>query len=159
MIDGVQLKTLKKIVDERGFLMEILRSDEKIFKKFGQCYLSTCNPGVIKGWHYHYKHTDNFVVVKGNARIVLYDVRTGSQTNGEINEFIIGEKNPVLLQIPPVVYHGVQCLGEEPSYLISIPSEPYNNNHPDEKKIPWDSDEIPYKWKRVFKFNKKEVKQ
>jgi len=57
-IDGVIIKSLKVIPDERGWLMEILRCDDKIFKQFGQVYLSTAYPGVVKGWHYHKKQTD-----------------------------------------------------------------------------------------------------
>lgn len=147
MIQGVQIKTLNKYSDDRGYVMEILRSDEEIFTKFGQCYLSTCNPGKIKGWHYHRRHVDNFVIVEGNARVVLYDIRKNSPTKGEINEFVLGEENPILLQIPTFVYHAVQCLGNEPSYLVSIPSEPYNNANPDEEKVPWDSEVVPYKWR------------
>ena len=51
MIEGVQIKQLKVHCDERGRLMELLRRDDKIFKKFGQVYMTTCYPGVVKGWH------------------------------------------------------------------------------------------------------------
>ena len=49
MIDGVILKPLKTIPDERGFLMEILRKDDPFFKEFGQVYLTVVYPGVVKG--------------------------------------------------------------------------------------------------------------
>ena len=32
MIDGVEVKQLAKHADERGFLMELLRSDDPIFR-------------------------------------------------------------------------------------------------------------------------------
>ena len=38
MIDGVQIKKLKVVPDERGRLMEILRADDSLFSKFGQVY-------------------------------------------------------------------------------------------------------------------------
>ncbi|KKM07938.1 hypothetical protein LCGC14_1728940, partial [marine sediment metagenome] len=38
MIEGVELKELRMIPDERGRLMEILRADDELFKKFGQVY-------------------------------------------------------------------------------------------------------------------------
>ncbi|MGC9049151.1 MAG: hypothetical protein ACP5IX_02960 [Patescibacteria group bacterium] len=53
MIQGVEIKKLKVIKDKRGFLMEILRSDDKIFQKFGQVYLTFCQYGRAKAWHYH----------------------------------------------------------------------------------------------------------
>jgi dTDP-4-dehydrorhamnose 3,5-epimerase len=51
MIDGVKIKKLKVLSDERGRLMEMLRSDDEIFIKFGQAYMTTAYPGVVKGWH------------------------------------------------------------------------------------------------------------
>src|SRR5512139_3200801 len=103
MIDGVKIKVLKVIPDERGRLMEMLRADDELFIKFGQVYLTSAYPGVVKGWHYHKEQTDNMVVVKGMMKIVLYDARPGSPTHREVNEFFMGEHNPLLLQIPPFV--------------------------------------------------------
>ena len=60
MIDGVKVKKLKVIPDERGWLMEILRCDDEIYKEFGQVYMTTAYPGVVKAWHFHKKQTDNF---------------------------------------------------------------------------------------------------
>jgi len=73
MIEGVMMKKLKVIPDERGRLMEILRADEEMFKGFGQVYMTTAYPGVVKGWHYHKKQHDNMAVVRGMMKIVLYD--------------------------------------------------------------------------------------
>jgi dTDP-4-dehydrorhamnose 3,5-epimerase len=148
MIDGVRTKHLKVIPDERGFLMEMLRSDDDIFKKFGQVYLSVAYPGAVKGWHYHKKQTDNFTVVKGMLKVVLYDQREGSKTYGEVNEFFVGEKNPMLIVIPPMVVHGVKAVGSEPGYLVNCPTEPYNHSDPDEHRIDPHSGEVPYDWKR-----------
>ena len=55
MIHGVEIKQLRVIPDERGRLMEVLRCDDNIFNKFGQVYVTTAQPGVVKGWHYHKK--------------------------------------------------------------------------------------------------------
>ena len=80
MIDGVKIKTLKAIPDERGRLMEILRRDDEIFEKFGQVYITTANPGVVKAWHFHKKQRDNFTCVHGKMRLALYDARKKSPT-------------------------------------------------------------------------------
>jgi len=108
MIDGVKIKNLRIIADERGYLMEMLRSDDEIFRAFGQVYLSVVYPGVVKGWHYHKKQTDYFVVVKGMTKVVLYDDRKDSATFGQIKEIFMGQLNPVLLAIPPLVWHGIK---------------------------------------------------
>lgn len=147
MIEGVIIKKLKIIIDERGKLMEMLRCDDKIFKKFGQVYMTTAKPGYVKAWHYHKTQTDNFVCLKGEMRIGLYDNRQNSRTKGEVNEFIIGEKNPLLVQIPPRVIHGFESNIDEESIIVSIPTEPYNHKTPDEYRIdPFDND-IHFKWK------------
>ena len=41
LIHGVQVKPLKVIPDERGRLMEVLRSDDPLFERFGQVYVTT----------------------------------------------------------------------------------------------------------------------
>jgi dTDP-4-dehydrorhamnose 3,5-epimerase len=145
-IDGVAIKQLKVIPDERGFLMEMLRSDDPIFKKFGQVYLSVCYPGIVKGWHYHKLQTDYFAVVKGMLKVVLFDRREDSATCGVVNEFYLGEKNPILLVIPPMVVHGVKAVGPEAGYLVNCPDRPYNHASPDEYRIDPRGGEIPYDW-------------
>jgi len=148
MIAGARLKDLKVIPDERGRLMEILRSDEDFFIKFGQLYLTAVYPGVVKGWHYHHKQFDNFSVVKGMAKIVLYDSRENSPSKGEANEFFLGEQNPKLLQIPPLVYHGFKGISTEETLIINCPTELYDYQKPDEYRIDPHKNEIPYKWER-----------
>lgn len=149
MIEGVKIKRLKVIPDERGRLMEILRADDEIFSRFGQVYLTTVLPGVVKAWHCHRKQTDNLAVVRGMMKIVLYDSRPDSATRGQLNEFFAGEHNPVLIQVPPEVYHGFKCVGPEEALAINIPTEVYNYREPDEYRLDPHSGEIPYAWERA----------
>lgn len=147
MIEGVKIKNLKVIPDDRGEVMEILRNDDVMFETFGQVYLSTTYPGVVKAWHYHKLQKDNFACIKGMVRLVLADLRDGSPTKGEINEFYIGERNPLLVQVPIGVYHGWKCLGNEEAYVINIPTKSYNYNEPDEYRLPAHSNGvINYDW-------------
>jgi dTDP-4-dehydrorhamnose 3,5-epimerase len=148
MIDGVATKKLRVIPDERGRLMEILRADDQLFSRFGQVYVTTAYPGVVKAWHYHKKQTDHFAVVKGMAKLVLYDDRDGSPTKGDINEFFIGEHNPVLVRIPALVLHGFQCVSEEEAICINLPTEVYNYDQPDEFRVDPHQNDIPYAWER-----------
>lgn len=145
-IDGVFIKDLRVIPDERGWLMEILRCDEKLFQQFGQVYLTTAYPGVVKGWHYHKKQTDNFTCIKGMMKVALYDGREGSSTKGGLMELFIGEKNPKLVSVPPGVYHGFKAIGTETAYFLSVPTLPYDYKQPDEYRLPPDTKEIPYDW-------------
>lgn len=149
MIEGVRVKKLKVIPDARGRLMEMLRADDDLFTRFGQVYLTTAYPGVVKGWHYHKKQTDNMIVVQGMMKIVIYDNREGSSTKGEINEFFMGIHNPLLLQIPPLVLHGFKCISKEEAMVINCPTETYNYEDPDEFRIDPHKNDIPYEWEKV----------
>ncbi len=146
MIWGVVVKPLRVIPDERGRLMEILRADDPIFEKFGQVYLTTTYPGIIKAWHYHKLQDDNITVVKGMLKLVLYDMREDSPTKGELNEFFLGEHNPLLIHVPKGVHHGWKCIGTEEALVINCVTEPYNYKQPDEYRLPYNTDQIPYDW-------------
>ena len=148
MIDGVKVKKLKVIPDERGRLMEILRADDEAFEKFGQVYMTTAYPGVVKAWHYHKNQADNMAVVKGMMKIVLYDNRKNSLTKGEVNEFFVGEHNPILITIPREVYHGFKCISDEEAIVINIPTNTYNYESPDEYRVDPHKNNIPYNWER-----------
>lgn len=144
MIDGVKIKALKKICDERGMIMHMLRSDDSEFEKFGEIYFSCVYPGVVKGWHGHKKMTLNYAVVKGMVKLVLYDDRPNSPTKGELMEIFMGEDNYVLVKIPPKVWNGFKGIGTEMAIVANCATLPH-----DPKEIyrcdPFDND-IPYDW-------------
>jgi dTDP-4-dehydrorhamnose 3,5-epimerase len=146
MIEGVKIRKLRVIPDERGWLMEMLRSDWEEYDSFGQVYATAAYPGVVKAWHYHRLQTDHFVCVHGMAKVVLYDGRQDSSTHGEINEFFVGDRNPCLIKIPPLVMHGFKAVGEDAALIVNVPTELYKYEEPDEYRVPFDSDEIPYDW-------------
>jgi dTDP-4-dehydrorhamnose 3,5-epimerase len=148
LIHGVVVKQLRVIPDERGRLMEIMRRDDEFFTGFGQVYLSTVYPGVVKAWHYHRTQEDRFTCVKGMVKAVLYDDRVDSPTRGQLNELFVGEHRPYLVLIPAGVYHGWKGIGDCEAYVINAPSEPYNYQDPDEYRVDPHSGEIPYDWSR-----------
>jgi dTDP-4-dehydrorhamnose 3,5-epimerase len=147
-IAGVKTKALRLIPDERGFVMEILRADEPdLFTAFGQVYVSATYPGVVKAWHYHRRQVDNFACVAGMVKLVLVDTREDSPTRGAVNEFFIGSQNPMLVQVPNLVYHGWKCISEEMALVVNVPSEPYHHEAPDEHRLA-PHDTLPYDWTR-----------
>jgi len=148
MIEGVKIKKLKLIPDERGRLMEILRCDDEIFRKFGQVYITTAKPGAVKAWHYHKKQDDNFTCVQGEIKLVLYDSRPKSSTHREVNDFILSLEEQTLVHIPKLVYHGFKGVSEREAMIINTPTMPYNYKNPDEFRVdPYDNN-IPYDWRR-----------
>jgi len=148
MIDGVKTRKLRLIPDERGYLMEMFRSDWEEFEKFGQVYVTAVYPGVVKGWHYHKLQIDHFICLKGMAKVVLYDRRDDSPTKGEVNEFFIGEQNPTMLTIPAGVLHGFKGISAEMTLIVNVPDQLYNYDKPDEYRVPAHSPEVPYDWSR-----------
>ena len=102
---------------------------------------------MVKAWHYHTRQTDNFACIAGMIKLVLIDTRDGSPTRDSINEFFLGERNPVLVQVPKLVYHGWKCISVEPSLVINIPDEPYDRADPDERRIA-PHGTFPYDWSR-----------
>jgi dTDP-4-dehydrorhamnose 3,5-epimerase len=147
-IDGVKTKSLRLIPDERGWLMEILRADDgELFTKFGQVYISATYPGVVKAWHYHREQVDNFACITGMVKLVLVDTRPESPTNGAVNEFFVGTHNPMLVQVPNLVYHGWKCIGPDTSLVVNVPNNPYHYADPDEFRID-PHGTLPYDWTR-----------
>ena len=147
-IQGVKVKALRPITDERGWLMEILRADDReLFSRFGQVYVSATYPGVVKAWHYHRAQTDTFVCIAGMIKLVLVDTREDSPTRDLVNEFFLGVHSPLLVQVPRLVYHGWKCISPEPSLVINVPDEPYNHADPDEHRLE-PHGTLPYDWAR-----------
>ncbi len=146
LIQGVKVKELKVIPDQRGRLMEMLRSDDEIFAGFGQVYLTTTLPGVVKAWHLHKKQTDNIVCVAGMIRLGVYDDRPDSPTSGQANQFFLGVHAPLLVQIAPGLYHGWKCISPDEALIVNTVSRPYNPDQPDEYRLPPHDSHIPWDW-------------
>lgn len=125
MIEGVIIKSLRKIPDARGTILKMQECCDYEFKGFGEIYFSTIYPGVIKGWHLHENAILNYTVISGNIRLVLYDDRVGSITRGELMEIYIGDDNYSLIQIPEKVWNGFMCVGNKTAILADL----INVNH------------------------------
>lgn len=144
LIDGVVINSLKRIVDERGGIMHMLKRDDPHFEEFGEIYFSVIYPGVIKGWHGHRLMRLNYACVSGMIKLVLYDDREGSSTRGEVQEIFMGQLNYVLVKIPAHVLNGFKGIGVQPAIIANCATMPHD---PDEiyRIDPFDND-IPYDW-------------
>ena len=146
LIEGVNIKKLTPILDERGYLQECFRSDWSMFEKFGQAYITVAFPNVVKAWHLHKIQTDNMVCLWGNAKLVLSDNRENSSTHKKVNEIFFGEKKPLLITIPPNIWHGFKAVGNKKMMVLNVPTELYSYSEPDEYRLPYNSEEIDYDW-------------
>ena len=144
MIDGVLIKPLVKIPDERGCIFPMLRSDDIEFKGFGEIYFSLVYPQIIKGWHLHAKMTLNYAVIQGMIKLVLFDDRSHSKTRGEVQEIFLGDLKYALIQIPPGIWNGFKGISNPHAIVANcstIPHDPAEITRLD----PF-SPQIPYQW-------------
>lgn len=149
MIQGVIIKKLNRIPDERGCVFHMLRSDDAEFEQFGEIYFSMVYPGVVKAWHLHTKMTLNYAVPVGMVKLVLYDDRENSPTKGELMELYLGEQNYCLVKIPPHVWNGFAGVGTTPAVVANCATIPHD---PTEiVRMDPHNNSLPYDWGRKDK--------
>lgn len=143
-IDGVIIKRLNKIPDERGSIFHMLKKEDPEFNGFGEIYFSTIYPGVIKGWHIHKEMELNYAAVSGNIKLVLYDERERSETKGNLMEIVMGDKNYLLVKIPKMVWNGFKGIGTTEAIVANCTTM---SHRPDEiERLDPLSTRIPYSW-------------
>jgi dTDP-4-dehydrorhamnose 3,5-epimerase len=144
VIDGVCVRPLKQIPDERGKVMHMLRADDPHFDRFGEIYFSTVYPGAVKGWHLHRRMTLNYAVVSGSIKLVLFDDREGSSSRGALMELFLGDANYCLVSVPPGIWNGFKGIGTQLAIVANCASHPHQ---PDEiVRLDPMSDKVPYRW-------------
>jgi dTDP-4-dehydrorhamnose 3,5-epimerase len=144
MIDGVLVVPLKRVPDERGTVMHMLKRTDPHFIEFGEIYFSTIYPGVVKGWHKHAEMTLNYACIHGRVKLVLFDDREGSPTKGELMEVFLGPDSYSLVQIPPGVWNGFKGMGSEMAIVANCCTHPHDPSR-SIRLDPFDND-IPYDW-------------
>ncbi|HEX4539253.1 MAG TPA: dTDP-4-dehydrorhamnose 3,5-epimerase [Acidimicrobiales bacterium] len=129
--------------DERGrFLETYRRSWFPLGREMVQGSCSDKRAGALVGLHYHLHQADYWYVVRGDARVVLHDLRQGSPTDGATMALDLGERNAVGVFIPPGVAHGFAALADMTlTYLV----DGYYNPA-DELGVAWDDPEIGADW-------------
>ena len=149
MIDGVIITPLKQIPDERGKIMHMLKCDSKNFKSFGEIYFSCIYPGAVKAWHIHKIMELNYAVVFGNIKLVLFDDRKDSKTNGQFQEIFIGQENYSLVTIPPLVWNGFKGVGTQTAIVANCSTIPHDPN--EIMRLEPTSTKIPYDWEIKYR--------
>ena len=145
LIKDEYITPLKQINDERGGVFHIMKKDSKNFYGFGEAYISKINYDIIKGWKYHKKMKQNFIVVFGRMKLVLYDNRQNSPTKGQINEFELDDSiNYCRVTIPEQIWYSFKCLKKEYCLLLNLANMPHNPKESLNLEI--DNQVIPYEW-------------
>ncbi len=143
-IHDVRITPLRRIPDERGAVLHMLREDSEVFEHFGEIYFSTIYPGVVKGWHIHKRMTLNYTVPAGMIKLVCYDDRADSPTAGTVQEIHIGDLNYALVTIPPMVWNGFKGEGTAPAVVANCATIAHDPEEID-RLDPFEN-EIPYDW-------------
>jgi len=147
MIDGVVIKKVKKNSDKSGFFAELVKFGEKTFHEVLQTSYSETKPGIIKAWHIH-DYLEVWCIVKGYAKVVLYDMRHDSKTFGETQVINTGEDNMMVIAIPGNVAHGYKTIGRKSLGIIYHSSQTYNPKIKNIREIPFDDPGINFDWNK-----------
>ena len=145
IIEGVTILELCQFADELGSVLHMIRADDPDFINFGECYFSEILPGSIKAWKLHHEQTQNIAVPVGRVRLVIYDDRAESSTNGSLQLLELGRPDSYLrVKIPPKLWYGFACVGSAPALLANCADLPHNPNESERK--PASDQSIPYNW-------------
>jgi dTDP-4-dehydrorhamnose 3,5-epimerase len=145
-IDGVEIREVRHIVTRNGQTTELHRRDWEICADVAHIVHVSLRVGTLSAWHKHKEQTDHIFCVAGMLKVVLYDDREGSATLGKVDVFNIAATRPMLLVIPPGIWHGIQNVWHEPSCFVNYFDREYRYEDPDEWRLPADTDEIPYRF-------------
>jgi len=130
-IDGLVVKNLTKHTDHRGWLMELLREDD-VPKEFfpAMAYVSSSEPGIIRGPHEHKEQADFFCFVGPSTfKISLWDNRKTSKTFGNRMMLEAGESAPRSVVIPAGVVHAYKNIGSSVGWVLNFPNRLYGGNN------------------------------
>mgnify|MGYP001205959996 CR=1 FL=1 len=135
-----------KIPDERGTIMHGVTVDQ-LRNSFGEVYFKKLYLGVVNAWHVHEVLTLNYLCIYGMIKLVLYDMRENSPTNGTLQEIFIGEDNYCMVHIPPGIANGSKGMTAPYAIMCNVASLPHDPSI-DYLRIDPHSGEIPYDWAR-----------
>ncbi|RLB83010.1 MAG: hypothetical protein DRH17_03660 [Deltaproteobacteria bacterium] len=109
-----EFRRKKRVLEDRGELVLLADGEEIRHITF-----FTLNPGpdFFRGGHYHKKKIEDFYIVSGNLRILLWDMET--QEN-DVIEVTAGQK----VTIHPMCAHKFQAI--TPSQVIEFYATPYD---------------------------------
>jgi dTDP-4-dehydrorhamnose 3,5-epimerase len=144
MIQDVQIIPLRRIPDERGSILHMLKCTDPHFIQFGEIYFSTVYPGVVKGWHKHREISLNYACIFGRIKLVVYDDRKDSSTSREIMEIFLGPDNYSLVIIPPGLWNGFKGMSKPYAIVANCCTHPHDPTR-SERMDPFQNP-IPYNW-------------
>lgn len=145
LIDGVTVRPLVTLPDERGEVCEVYRPEWGLHPDpLVYVYQVVIRPGRVKGWVMHEKQDDRLFFSLGTIRAALFDNRPASPTFRRLNVLTFGERNRAVLIIPKGVFHALQNVGSSDAVFVNLPTRPYDHADPDKFRLPLKNDLIPF---------------
>lgn len=121
-MEGVEIRPLNVFTDSRGWLAEIYREDEALFRPV-MTYVSVTKPGIGRGPHEHAEQADFFCFL-GDFRLYLWDNRPGSATYGQHTKTDLTDRPHVAI-VPPGVVHAYKNIGTKDGLVFNLPDRLY----------------------------------
>lgn len=140
------IRALSTGSDKRGRLDELLTLRDGGVEPIVHVYQVHAAAGSVRAWFYHKNQEDRLAFTSGFFRLVLYDIRPGSQTFATMETFDVGEKRPCLITIPRLVVHGLHNRGTGTASFVNMPTSVYYPQNPDKHRLPPNHPGIPYKF-------------
>jgi len=145
-IHDVKVIPLRRIPDERGTILHMLRADDPHFLGFGEIYFSTIYKGVVKGWHWHEDKTLNYACISGRVKLVLFDDRPNSKTRGGLMEIFLGPDNYSLVQIPSQIWNGFKGMSDPHAIIANCSTTAHDPAATTSRRLDPFENHIPYDW-------------
>ena len=144
VVKGVYVVEPTSFGDSRGrFVESYRRSWFPQGREMVQGNRSDKTAGTVVGLHYHLHQADYWYFTKGDALVVLHDLREGSPTDRATLHLEIGEADARGVFIPPGVAHGFAALTDLTiTYLV----DQYYNPE-DELGVAWDDPALAADWR------------
>jgi dTDP-4-dehydrorhamnose 3,5-epimerase len=143
-IDGVKILELGNVLTRSGWMTEVFRKDwsgvEIVPQQINWVEL---NPNGVTDWHRHAAQTDHLIGVGGSVKLVLWDGRADSSTFQETEVIRMGAIRPVMVIVPPGVWHALRNESGQPAGYLNVTDQLYNHERPDNWRLPPDMAEIP----------------
>ncbi len=127
IIHDVVIRDLKKFRDDRGWLIELFRTDELDAEYFPvMSYVSQTLPGIARGPHEHVEQADLFCFIgPSRFKVYLWDARKESPTYLKRMTFVAGENEPKQVLIPKGVVHAYKNIGDINGLVYNFPNRLY----------------------------------
>jgi dTDP-4-dehydrorhamnose 3,5-epimerase len=143
-IDGVKIIELTNVLTRSGWVTELFRTDwPAIGIQPRHVIFAQMNVGGVTDWHRHTKQTDHLIGIGGNIKLVLWDGREDSPTKNNHDIIRMGAARPVLVSVPPGVWHGLRNESGLPAAYINVNDEPYDHANPDNYRLSAAAGDVP----------------